>query len=60
MSIHSHVLLDVMYVKTPYAAIQRAMHIPTVAEYRRPPSPNWGRSPRCRISGSRGTYLALR
>jgi pyruvate/2-oxoglutarate dehydrogenase complex dihydrolipoamide dehydrogenase (E3) component len=29
-----HVLLDVMYAKTPYTTIQRAMHIhPTVAEY---------------------------
>jgi pyruvate/2-oxoglutarate dehydrogenase complex dihydrolipoamide dehydrogenase (E3) component len=29
-----HVLLDVMYAKAPYTAIQRAMHIhPTVAEY---------------------------
>jgi pyruvate/2-oxoglutarate dehydrogenase complex dihydrolipoamide dehydrogenase (E3) component len=29
-----HVLLDVMYAKAPYTAIERAMHIhPTVAEY---------------------------
>ena len=29
-----HVLLDVMYAKSPYTVIQRAMHIhPTVAEY---------------------------
>jgi pyruvate/2-oxoglutarate dehydrogenase complex dihydrolipoamide dehydrogenase (E3) component len=29
-----HVLLDVMYAKTPYTVIQRAMHIhPTVSEY---------------------------
>jgi pyruvate/2-oxoglutarate dehydrogenase complex dihydrolipoamide dehydrogenase (E3) component len=29
-----HVLLDVMYAKAPYTAVQRAMHIhPTVAEY---------------------------
>jgi pyruvate/2-oxoglutarate dehydrogenase complex dihydrolipoamide dehydrogenase (E3) component len=29
-----HVLLDMMYAKTPYTVIQRAMHIhPTIAEY---------------------------
>jgi pyruvate/2-oxoglutarate dehydrogenase complex dihydrolipoamide dehydrogenase (E3) component len=29
-----HVLLDIMYAKSPYTVIQRAMHIhPTVAEY---------------------------
>jgi pyruvate/2-oxoglutarate dehydrogenase complex dihydrolipoamide dehydrogenase (E3) component len=29
-----HVLLDAMYAKAPYTAIQRAMHIhPTVAEF---------------------------
>jgi pyruvate/2-oxoglutarate dehydrogenase complex dihydrolipoamide dehydrogenase (E3) component len=29
-----HILLDMMYAKSPYTTIQRAMHIhPTVAEY---------------------------